>query len=232
MFVNSRCLSYLFSALSIEDKNLRALAYGSLYRFAMHLESNNSFLWFNFFISTISNGLNWFLDSRAFFKNIIVYLITLLRNSSNKENLHLPTVISLFLSEAVMIVKEPGTTLYKPIISFILLKPALDLTNVPEYYKLFNSSSSQYKAERKWMLTILSHSCRTSLDFRLFEKRFVYRQLLAIYDSKISDMDTKLAILDVVFKTCNCKYALIDLIKRHYLIIWLSNVVEGNLSNY
>jgi len=38
-FVNSRCLSYLFAALSSECKNLRSLAYGSLYRFASHLES-------------------------------------------------------------------------------------------------------------------------------------------------------------------------------------------------
>jgi hypothetical protein len=166
-------------------------------------------------------------DSRAFFKNIVVYLITLLRNSTDKENLHLPTVISVFLAEAVMIIKEPGTSLYKPIIQFLLLKPTLDFTNVPEYYKLFNSSSSNYKQERKWILNILASSCRTSLDYRLFEKRFVYRQLLAIYDSKISDLETKTLILNTVLRACNCKYALIQLVKRHYLLIWLSNALQG-----
>jgi hypothetical protein len=35
-------------------------------------------------------------------------MINLLRNSTDKENLHLPTVISLFLAEAIMVVKEPG----------------------------------------------------------------------------------------------------------------------------
>ncbi len=143
----------------------------------------------------------------------------------------MPVVLSVFLAEAVMIVKEPGTSLYKPIISFLLLKPALDLTNVPEYYKLFNSSAINYKIERKWMLSILAFSCRTSLDFRLFEKRFIYRQLLAIYDSKMSDQETKTSILSIVLRTCSCKYALIELIKRHYLLVWLSNSMEGNLSN-
>ena len=38
-FVNNRCLSYLFSALSLECTHLRSLAYGSLYRFSSHLES-------------------------------------------------------------------------------------------------------------------------------------------------------------------------------------------------
>jgi len=143
----------------------------------------------------------------------------------------MPVVITVFLSEAVMIVKEPGTALYKPIISFLLLKPALDLTNVPEYYKLFNSSAINYKIERKWMLSILALSCRTSLDFRLFEKRFIYRQLLSIYDSRMSDNETKTTILNIVLRTCNSKYALIELIKRHYLLVWLSNSMEGNLAN-
>ena len=136
----------------------------------------------------------------------------------------------MFLSEAVMAIKEPGTSLYKPIISFLLLKPTLDFTNVPEYYKLFNSSSSNFKLKRKWILNVLALSCRTSLDFRLFEKRFIYRQLLAIYDSKISDSETKQSILNIVLRTCGCKYALIELIKRHYLLIWLSNTLEGNSS--
>lgn len=127
-----------------------------------------------------------------------------------------------------MIIKEPGTSLYKPIIQFILLKQTLDFTNVPEYYKLFNSSSANYKLERKWILNILASSCRTSLDYRLFEKRFVYRQLLAIYDSKISDVETKNLILNIVLRACSCKYALIQLVKRHYLLVWLSNSLEGS----
>jgi hypothetical protein len=79
--------------------------------------------------------------------------------------------------------------------------------------------------ERKWILTILANSCRSSLDYRLFEKRFVYRQLLSIYDSKMSEMDVKILILNLLLKTCECKFALIDLIKRHYFLIWLTGVL-------
>jgi hypothetical protein len=158
-------------------------------------------------------------------------LISLLKDSIKIENLRLPTVISVFLAEALMILIEPGTSLYKPIVSFFLLKPTLDFTNVPEFYKLFNSSSLQYKLERKWILNILVSSCRTSLDYRLYEKRFVYRQLMSIYNSKMSDLDIKLSILSLIYKTSKCKFSLIDLIKRHYLLIWLTNITEQCLLN-
>ena len=84
-----------------------------------------------------------FIDSRAYFKSAIAYLIDLLKNSLDKENQRLPTVVSVFLAEAVLVITQPGTSLYKPIMSFLLIKPTIDLANVPEFYKLFNSSSLQ-----------------------------------------------------------------------------------------
>jgi hypothetical protein len=110
-------------------------------------------------------------------------LIDLLRNSLEKENQRLPTVISVFLAETVLVVIEPGklnavfillicerlrlvynyvahlkgTSLYKPIMSFLLIKPAMDLANVPEFYKLFNSSSLQVSPFR--------------LSYRLYKKK-------------------------------------------------------------
>ncbi len=42
-FVNTRCLSYLFAALSCECDSLRSLAYAALYRFSTHLQSKTNF---------------------------------------------------------------------------------------------------------------------------------------------------------------------------------------------
>ncbi len=70
-------------------------------------------------------------------------MIDLLRNSLDRDNQRLPSIIAVFLAETIMVVVEPGTVMYKPVMAFLLLKPTLDLTNVPEFYKLFNSSSLQ-----------------------------------------------------------------------------------------
>lgn len=144
----------------------------------------------------------------------------------DRENQRLSSVISVFLAESVSIIIEPGDTLYKPIVSFYLLKPVLDLANVPEFYKFFNSSSLDFREERKWIMNVLVSGIRSSLEYRLYEKRFVYRQLLSIYDSKMSDFELKNLILDLLMKTCESKYALIDLIKKHFFIIWLSSVIN------
>jgi hypothetical protein len=74
-------------------------------------------------------------------------------------------------------------------------------------------------------MNILRYGLKTGLDYRLYEKRFIYRQLLAIYDSKLSDHEMKLDILELIKSTCQLKPALIDLIKKHYLIIWLTNTI-------
>lgn len=145
----------------------------------------------------------------------------------DKQNQRLSNVISVFLAESVSIIIEPGEVLYKPLVSFFLLKPVLDLTNVPEFYKFFNSSSLDFREERKWIMNILVWGIRSSLEYRLYEKRFLYRQILSIYDSKISDFELKNLILDLLIKTCESKYALIDLIKKQFFIIWLSSVLNS-----
>ena len=83
----------------------------------------------------------------------------------------------------------------------------------------------KHKTERKWILNILQHGLKTALDYRLYEKRFIYRQLLAIYDSRLSDHEMKLDILELIKSTCRLKSCLIDLIKKHYLVIWLTNTI-------
>lgn len=86
---------------------------------------------------------------------------------------------------------------------------------------------SKYKSERKWILNIVSHACRTSLDYRIIEKRYAFRQLFAIYSSRLSDWDLRDQILGLFTRVCEVRYALVDLIKRHYLLVWLSGLVAA-----
>ena len=165
------------------------------------------------------------LDTKLYCKNVLSYLIKLLRNSIEKENQKIPFVVSLFLAQLVPIIMEPGSPLFKQIVSFLLIKPAIDLTNVPEFYTFFNSSSLDHKFESKWILGILRHGLKTGLDYRLYEKRFIFRQVLASYDSGLSSYESKLDILELIKSSCHLKSVLIDLIKKHSLIIWLSNAI-------
>lgn len=55
---------------------------------------------------------------------------------------------------------------------------------------------------------------------------------MSIYDSTLSDTELKGLILDLIYRTCSSsRYALIDLIKRHYLLVWLTSVLESSRSS-
>ena len=77
--------------------------------------------------------------------------------------------------------------MYGPVNEFLLLKPSIDTADTPEFYKLFNSSADKYKAERLWMLTLLEDGLRENTDYRIFEKRNIFRLLQSFYDSALSD---------------------------------------------
>lgn len=83
----------------------------------------------------------------------------------------------------------------------------------------------KYKVERKWIMNVIAHSCRTTLDYRVIEKRFVFRQLLGIYVTRMCDNDLKDLIVRLIERVCGIKYALIDLVKRQHFLIWLTGVI-------
>nr|KAG5700240.1 hypothetical protein BaRGS_007613 [Batillaria attramentaria] len=69
-----------------------------------------------------------------------------IKESITKENQKLPCIITVFLAHAISVISDPGHAMYLPIASFLLLKPALDVKNVPELYHFFNSPKPQREA--------------------------------------------------------------------------------------
>lgn len=44
----------------------------------------------------------------------------------------------------------------------------------------------------------------------------------------MSDLELKTLILNLLLRTCECKFALIDLVRKHYFLIWMTSVLESN----
>lgn len=51
--------------------------------------------------------------------------------------------------------------LYSPVVEFLLLKPSVDITNIPEFYKLFNSSAADVSLflRHKLMFDLFPSNC-------------------------------------------------------------------------
>ena len=66
---------------------------------------------------------------------------------SRKEstNLRITSLIGLFISRAANIMSDSQEEMYKIVHNFLLVKPSLDIQQVPEFYILFGSSLPDYK---------------------------------------------------------------------------------------
>ncbi|XP_048767971.2 nucleolar pre-ribosomal-associated protein 1-like isoform X5 [Ostrea edulis] len=203
-FIENQCLSFTFACLSCHDNIMRGAAYHVLTNFLSHLQGAR------------------FPETQQ-----VLYFVELIRNSIEKPNSKLPCIITLFLSRVATLLLRPEDHMYSMMNAFLLLKPAMDTGNVPEFYKLFNSSALEYKLERAWMLSLLSEGLRETADFHILEKRHILKMLLSFYESSISDNSTQLQVLQILRAASKERKVTSDLVRNHGIVNWYSVMVQS-----
>ena len=158
-----------------------------------------------------------------------------------------PSIATSFLVRATTVLSSPLDPMYKPISSFILAKPSLDMFGVPNFLRLFHSqnishpdedadqstggtiknaviSNTQHITERNWILTVIRDGLRDMLDFNILQQNFVFKILLTFYGSKNENLRSeasKLIILHILKTSVGIKDKALDLIKRHGFLMWM-----------
>ena len=105
---------------SCHDAALRGLAYHVLTHFQTQLEG-----------------------ARFAEKPQVTYLLECLQNSVESPGAKLAPLLGIYLSLAVELLLLPRQHMFSLVTSFVLLKPTLDLGNVPDFFKLFNSAAQE-----------------------------------------------------------------------------------------
>ncbi|CAF4371760.1 unnamed protein product, partial [Adineta steineri] len=147
---------------------LRAVVYNCLARFEQHL-----------------------VTQKFYCKEQILTMLTLLKQSIKKSNLKLAPVVALFLSKLVDLFTHPESKMYRTITRFLLKQPYIDLVHIPLFGELFHSSSTEYKYERGWILNLLKHGIKDSIDYTLCTKAYVFKTLMTFYNCSLCDDSTK-----------------------------------------
>ncbi|CAL1262582.1 unnamed protein product [Larinioides sclopetarius] len=201
-FIQSKAPLIIFISLSSMEPPVRALSLYCLSQFYQHLEG-------------------------AYYKEKGIWLCLLdsLRNSITSTNPKIPNIVSLFLARATDIFTKPENKLYRPLYTFILRKPLLDIGQVPEFYNLFNSSYVEHRILRHWLLNLLADGIKSSLDFHICEKRYIFSSLLTHYVSCLSTTQEKIAILQSLNSAIKIKSSAHTLCQKG-LLIWLQKAVE------
>ncbi|XP_015919110.1 nucleolar pre-ribosomal-associated protein 1 [Parasteatoda tepidariorum] len=201
-FLESKLLFLVFISLSSYDSDLRALGYYCLSQFYHHLES-------------------W----RSQEKEVWISLLECLRNDISSSNPKLPCIITLFLVRVTEIFNKPSNSLYPILYKFIMTKPALDVTHVPEFYKLFNSVELEHRIQRLWLLSLLADGLRTSVDFHICEKRYIFSIMKSLCWSTLSSQQEKISVLRVILSAVKIESSARTLCQNG-LLVWLHNILE------
>uniref|UniRef100_A0A914RZM0 Nucleolar pre-ribosomal-associated protein 1 C-terminal domain-containing protein n=1 Tax=Parascaris equorum TaxID=6256 RepID=A0A914RZM0_PAREQ len=116
---------------------------------------------------------------------------------------------------------------YAPILSFLLLKPTIDTENVPEFYKLFLSSSTEHSHdERHWILTLIADSLIEPNDYNILQKRYGIKLCLSLFTSNMSDMESRKLVLMILRSALRHESVAKDLFLRQNLQSWIALTIQ------
>ncbi|CAF1511498.1 unnamed protein product, partial [Adineta steineri] len=203
-FVEKHCLAYCLMALSSRCGLLRAVVYNCLARFEQHL-----------------------VTQKFYCKEQILTMLTLLKQSIKKSNLKLAPIVALFLSKLVDLFTHPESKMYRTITRFLLKQPYIDLVHIPLFGELFHSSSTEYKYERGWILNLLKHGIKDSIDYTLCTKAYVFKTLMTFYNCSLCDDSTKIEILNVFHSTSKLQDVLMSLLFDYGFLLWLQILIKN-----
>ncbi|KAK3910456.1 Nucleolar pre-ribosomal-associated protein 1 [Frankliniella fusca] len=204
-FVRSGALALTLSALASYDVTIRAAAYTTLSRFISHLQ--------------MAKGRN---------KELLLHFMSALQKgviAFGGENPRLPSLVSVFLSRSAIEISNPSSPLYRPLINFILAKPAMNLRTVPEFLQLLHSDHVDHLAHRHWILEVLAEGTRTPIDVDLCTEAAAYKLLLSYYSTCLSDSKSKLLILRWLRSTMAIQYGACRLVRDFSIISWLHQTI-------
>nr|CDJ85220.1 LOC443605 protein [Haemonchus contortus] len=209
-FVERNGLALAFSCTSSIDITVRRLAYCVLQKFLTLLHELD--------IDTA--------DDR--YKNLYVYLLRILKQSIETEALRLPHMVSHFFARVSKLILHPESPVYPAVLSFFILKPVIDLNNVPEFYKLLLSSSADYhNQEREWILTLILDALIEPRDYNVLQSRSGIKVMLCLFTTCMVDMVARRLILSILKAAVQMPTVAHDLFYRMNLQSWIASVIKS-----
>ncbi|KAL3674768.1 hypothetical protein V7S43_000698 [Phytophthora oleae] len=134
-----------------------------------------------------------------------------------------PSVVTVFLNDALAVLTRPTHVLYQQVNHFLLARPAMDLADVPMFYSLFNSRTPlTFRQERSWLLHMLRRGVRGDDDVALLVRRHVLPMLLSFFTSELADTHTQPLITNILLAALRTPSGSVYLVTKTALVEWLA----------
>ncbi|KAG6580389.1 Nucleolar pre-ribosomal-associated protein 1, N-terminal [Phytophthora cinnamomi] len=150
-------------------------------------------------------------------------LLDVFRRGVEEPLEQVPSVVTVFLNDALAVLTRPTHVLYPQVNHFLLARPAMDLADVPMFYSLFNSRAPlTFRQERSWLLHTLRRGVRNDDDVALLVRRHVLPMLLSFYTSELADTHTQPLIANILLSALRTPSGGVYLITKTALVEWLA----------
>lgn len=146
---------------------------------------------------------------------------------SSASSPRLPAICSLYLARAALIMTNPLDPLFKPVNNFIISKQFIDFTIVPDLLDLFHNTDITYIERRTWILKVIRDGVKTFEDIKVLLRSVTFKILLDFYSCSLSDVKTKLLILDILNVTIQIPRAAKILVDSYGLFPWLNTAFKS-----
>uniref|UniRef100_A0A915CRT1 Nucleolar pre-ribosomal-associated protein 1 C-terminal domain-containing protein n=1 Tax=Ditylenchus dipsaci TaxID=166011 RepID=A0A915CRT1_9BILA len=206
-FIKSNALSFCFAATSFHSDQLRSYAFVVLARFQQKLKD---------------------LSEEVFAEApLYLFVMRIFKNSIEECNERVCHVVSHFFARACKLILVPEDPVYAPVMAFFGLKPAIQMRTVPEFLKLFFSSSTEhFKNERQWTLRLCSEAMLEPQDYQILCSSYVVESCLALFVSPIADLWTKKLVLSLLKNCVEHESVAKELFYRLNILSWIVQAIE------
>eukprot|EP01052_Picozoa_sp_SAG31_P014603 SAG31_NODE_914_length_11058_cov_13.316270_4_plen_1446_part_00 len=250
------CAGYVVSAMSSPDLEARKIAYHALAAFLDKVTDESTFAERFRKCNTLNSDNLTPLSMNTLCCVVeIMLLLHAVRMGVTIEYQVIPTVVTSWIRSAIRVLLRPDHALYTQVNAFLLQRPFLDVTDVPMFYSMFNSSDKEYKTERAWILHVLEQGvAQSGVDVALYRRRHVsanfhsqtmlqsccnlcdfgfllvqvFELLMTFFHAEHADAYTCKLVLSLLKKCCDLPEFHSLLIERHALVPWLATTVSAD----
>lgn len=152
-------------------------------------------------------------------------LLTYLQNGINEPWQKIPTILTIFVAEASVVLLDPSHEHYPVISKFLLQSPRINLKSIALFQEFIWSSSVNFRTDRLWMLRLLYAGINFEEDALIFVRNSMLEILLSVYASPLSDVESKELILQVLQKCVKVHKTACYLVENCCLLSWLSSAL-------
>ncbi|KAI5805135.1 hypothetical protein EDC01DRAFT_610333 [Geopyxis carbonaria] len=136
----------------------------------------------------------------------------------------LPTVVGIFLSQALQVLSNPAHFLYEKVMELLLRSPILNLYDIPYMLTLLQIGSEPHK-EIAWIMKILAAGIKTPADLALYRKRNVFTSCMNLHSSPFMPERIKDKVIELVWNTAAVEGGSTTLITRNGALSWIEQLL-------